>query len=52
MIDLFKCMEEHECLDCDERCGCYGDCHSCDNELPEYCEKCVYKYRKDKLDNG
>ena len=52
MADYFKCMEWNECLDCDESCLSYGDCHSCDNFFEECCSKCVYEYRKEEFDNG
>lgn len=49
--DYFRCMEEHDCLDCDERCSTYGDCYFCDNEPLNYCENCFYEYRKNGVDD-
>ena len=49
--DYFRCMEEHECLDCDERCSTYGDRYFFDNEPLDYCKNCFYEYRKDGVDD-
>lgn len=46
MLDLFKCTDAHDCLDCNEDCGGYGDCYFCENDFTEHCKRCVYQYRK------
>lgn len=43
MANNFKCMEDHNCFECDENCSYYGDCYACDNNYSECCERCCFK---------